>query len=156
MSEEIREKIGASICVSAFFSLTLFFFGPTHLYFTNIVEYSSSFSEICPVLVGLSLLCTLVLTALLAPMKPSLHRKVLSLVFVVSLLLWLQGNVLVWNYGPLDGREIDWSANRVYGLIDGGIWVFLLIISFVAATRIRKIARGASIAFILIQLVSTL
>jgi len=153
---EGRQKVVASICVSSFFGLTLFFFGPTYLYFTNILEYSSSFVQICPFLIGSSLLCILLSTALLASMKSSIHQKALSLIFTVSLLLWLQGNVLVWNYGPLNGTQIDWSANRAYGFIDGAIWILLLASGLLAAKPVSKIAAKTSIAFVLIQLVSTL
>ena len=156
VNKESRERILTSLCVSSFFGLTLFLFGPAHLYFTNIQEYSIPFFKVVPFLLGLSVLCVLLLTALLVSAGPQTHRKAVSLLFVLSLLLWLQGNIFVWNYGPLDGREIDWSANRVRGLIDGGIWVGLIIIAFAAAPRVWKIARGAGIAFLLIQLASLL
>lgn len=155
MTKELGERLRASFIVSSVFSLTLFFFGPTHIYFTNIVEYASPFSKILPLFVGLSVLCALLLT-MLGFLKNPLFEKAIALLFCFSFLLWLQGNVLVWNYGPLDGRQIDWDAGTVYGVIDSAIWAALIILALIMSARVCRIARGASMALILIQLISTL
>ena len=156
VKEESREKIIDSLCVSSLFGLTLFFFGPTQIYFTNILEFTSSFAGLAPFFAGLSALCVLLLTAGTAFLKSSVHRKAVSLLLALSVLLWIQGNVLLWQYGPMDGREIDWSANRLYGLIDGGVWIAMLIFAYRAAPHIARFARRASAAFLIIQLASAL
>lgn len=89
MTKESGERLRTSFIVSSVFSLTLFFFGPTHIYFTNILEYSSSFSRIFPLFVGLSVLCALLLTSL-GFLKNPLFEKAIALLFCFSFLLWLR------------------------------------------------------------------
>jgi len=151
-----QEKLTTSLSAGSLFGFTLFFFGPALLYFTNILEYSSSFSDIAPFLVILSLTVSLLMTLGLIFLKHSIYQRALSFVFFISLLLWFQGNILVWQYGLLDGRDIDWSSKRMYGLIDSGIWIVLIIASFIVAPYIRKMVPRASVSLLVIQLVSTL
>jgi len=153
--DALREKIVTSLCVSAFLAFTLLFFGPTHLYFTNILECSSSAWEVTPLFFVLSLCCTLLLTILLALLRTPIYQRAISFFLFLSFLLWLQGNLLVWDYGLLDGRSIDWDANRVYGLVDNAIWIALLILAVAAAGHTWRIARRASVVFLVVQLFST-
>ena len=46
---------------------------------------------------------------------------VVATLFALAGLVWLQGNILVWDYGPLDGRSISWTVNRSRGFIDAAI-----------------------------------
>jgi len=154
VGKKTSDKAITALCVSSFFCLTLFFFGPAHLYLTNAQEYSSPFSVLCFASVLISVVSILLLMAVLALCRASIFMKAISLMLALSLLLWLQGNILVWDYGPLDGREIDWTATTAYGLIDGGIWIAVLILAFLGAKPVCRIAREVSFAFLLIQLIS--
>jgi hypothetical protein len=87
-------------------------------------------------------------------LKPIVYQKIVSFLFVISFLLWLQGNVFVWNYGVLNGQEINWNSYQIYGFIDGIIWLFFLILAFVKSALISRIARKVSLAFLTIQLIS--
>jgi len=152
----MRERLIHSACIASFFSLTLFLFGPAHLYFTNVTEYSISFPKLLLFLLALSFTSTFLLTVLLALTKPPVCEKALSALFALAFLLWLQGNLLVWNYGLLDGRDIDWNAKARLGVIDSAIWLCVIILSFGAARRVQNLSRKASLVFIVIQIASTL
>jgi hypothetical protein len=141
------------LAVSSFLSFTLFFFGPAHIYFSNIKEFSSSFFNIFPAFLMLSVVCAIILAAVSAFLK-AFFQPVISLLFCCSSLLWLQGNVLVWNYGLLDGREINWSAKGNLGLIDCSIWIILLIAGGIWSGRISKIAPKISLILIFAQILS--
>lgn len=155
VEEELRTKLVRSLCVSSFFGLTLFFFGPLYLYYTNNLEFSSPFLSVCPFFLPPLFLFILFSTVFLFALKISAHQKVISLLLVLSFLLWLQGTIIVWKYGPLDGSAIDWRATVPYGLIDGSIWLIFLGAAFVFSLRIWKIAQRASIALILTQIVAS-
>jgi hypothetical protein len=156
VNEELRQKVITSVCVSSLFGFTIFFFGPAYLYFTNILEFTSSFLEIAPIFLAMSLLCGLLTTMILLALRGSTHEKAAAVVLALSFLLWIQGNIIVWQYGPLDGREIDWGSNWAYGLIDGAIWIGLLIAAFRASAQIHKMAQRAVMVYLLIQIVSTI
>jgi len=103
---------------------------------------------------ALCLLFILLLTATLAFLKDSIHKKAISLLLGLAFLLWLQGNILVWDYGPLDGRDINWSARIFNGLLDSTIWIAILIISYRILPYSSRITRQVSIAFVIIQVIS--
>lgn len=72
--------------------------------------------------------------------------------------MWLQGNILVWKYGLLDGQGINWSNNVWRGWADVTLWAVLLIMAFLLYKQIYKIAGFASIillSLLLVPLVST-
>ncbi len=45
------------------------------------------------------------------------------LLAVLSVLIYLQQNILIWDYGILDGRQIDFAANKHLGYIDIALWL---------------------------------
>jgi hypothetical protein len=153
--DEHDDTIAAAASTALLLALTLFLFGPTYLYFTNILEFSSPFRKLFPLFLGLSVLCSLVLTGGLALLKTASREKAVSLLLTTAFLLWLQGNVLVWQYGPLDGRAIDWSASWAHGVVDSLVWLVFLIAAYFGAGHIYGIAKRAAFAFIIIQMVST-
>jgi len=155
MNAEFRGKCITTLCAASLFSLTVLFFGPSYLYFTNILEFPYLFSDVWYLFASISLLCILVISAVLLPLKSSIHRKAVSLLFAFALLLWLQGNILVWNYGVLDGREIQWNNYKIYGLIDTAVWLVVVTFAFIKSNFIYNLIKKISIGLILIQIVST-
>jgi hypothetical protein len=155
MREKTTNEIIRIIYVSSFFSLTLFFFGPAHLYFYNVLEYHFRFAEISLALLALSFLSFSFAAAILLLLyKSSSHKRAISILFTVSFLLWLQGNLLVWDYGILDGKNIDWGAKFIYGIVDGALWIALLAFAALKPSVIYMVVRKGSIALILIQTIS--
>jgi hypothetical protein len=156
-STDIKEsfplRLFSIIAVAAFFSLTLFFFGPLQIYFTNTVEFTFSLHEILPYLIILSLFVILFISVTLLFLRGSAYEKVFSLVFILSLLLWLQGNLIVWKYGQLK-TDIPWGELWYYGVIDGLIWISFIAFAIRKSDLIKRIAWKISIALILIQLVA--
>ncbi len=145
---------GTLLAVSAFFALTLLFFGPAYIYFTNSLEFNLSFREILPWLLGATFVLCAILTLILRGLGSGLRQKGLALLFVLGLLLWIQGNLLVWDYGPLDGREIHWNAMWLKGLVDSAVWLLFIVLAFKKSAWFVKIARTAAFAFIAIQIIS--
>ena len=62
----------------------------------------------------------LFLLALLVPEK--IRAYLYPLLVLTSVLVYLQQNVLVWDYGFLDGKQIDFQHNNYLGLIDLLFW----------------------------------
>lgn len=154
INKEFHEKIITSSIVALFFSLTFFLFGSSHVFLTNTTEFNFLFSECCYYFILISLLVGLLIAILLLLLRTSVYKKVISLLFILSILLWIQGNILVWNYRLLDGNKINWNIYFVEGLIDSGIWGLFIIIALIKVLFIYKIIRKVSIAFILIQAIS--
>jgi len=154
MNIEFREKLITTLYAASLFSLTLLFFGPSYLYFTNILEFPYLFSDVWYLFASVSLLSILVISAVLLPLKPSVHRKAVSLLFVLAVLLWIQGNILVWKYGVLDGKGIPWNNYKIYGFIDSAVWLLFLSFAFIKSKLVYNIIKKVSLVLILTQIVS--
>ena len=114
---------------------------PAVLYFNNAKEFSINLADLLWVSVPAFLLCMAICAALVWAL-PFLRRpRPVALLFVATLLLWIHGNVLVWQYGPLDGRAIDWSLHRQKGIVDASLWGLALAL---AMWKPRPIVRAAA------------
>lgn len=117
-------KDAAHILLVAFlFSSTASVFAPLQIYLTNRLELALNPLEILMTLVPLFLGILAAITIFLGSLRARRRDTGRSLVFAISVLLWIQGNVFVWDYGLLDGHAIDWSATWLLGLIDGAVWI---------------------------------
>jgi hypothetical protein len=139
------------LAVAVLFSLTLVFFGPARIYFGNAEEFPYGFASLLPYLavlvLAVSALCFLALKAI--PWAAS--EKLLGMLLAVAGLMWLQGNFLVWNYGLLDGHDIEWGRKAYLGLIDTPLWLLLLLLAFRHSTAVKKIARPLAMILIAAQ-----
>ena len=141
------------LIVSIFFSLTIGLFIPTQIYFTNMVEFTFTLAEIFHYLIIGSLSLASAIFLLLIALSGRAHEKSVSVIFIISILIWFQGNVLIWDYGQLNGLLIDWSVLWYRGVIDGALWLALIALSLIKSEYIyKRLLRSASITLILIQL----
>jgi hypothetical protein len=92
-----------------------------------------------------------ILSVLLLFLKGKIHQQAVVLVFAWGLLLWIQGHILVWDYGLLDGREIIWSAYFLNGIIDSAVWVVILGVALCKAPSFYKSIAVASVFLIVVQ-----
>ncbi len=129
----------------------LFLFTGYNVYRTNREEFSIPFHELVRIYVlpALAVFGGLLLLGILLSKKA--HRIYLSLLFVLGLLTWVQGSFLMWDYGVLDARGIDWSKFSWQGFLDLGIWLLLLAAAVALARHFARIAAFSSLLLILLQ-----
>lgn len=149
-----RTKIFPAISVALLVSLTLLFFGPLYIYFNNIQEFGDLFKDIWYFLLVFSLISTLFISIILLLLDGKIHKVAVLLLFAFGCLLWVQGNIMVWNYGVFDGKEIPWNKYAVYGIIDTTIWLGILILSIIKREFIYKLVARISMCLIIIQLIA--
>lgn len=65
-------------------------------------------------------------------------KYLLPMIILVSILVYVQQYILVWDYGVLDGRRIDFSNNKFQGWIDLGIWIFGAVVYIFLREKILK------------------
>jgi len=132
----------------------LFLFGPATIFRGNTSEFSTTFVEILQLYSKPFVLAFLGLTLLSFILPRKLTTKYVAILFALGLLLWLQGNFLVWDYGVLDGNLIKWESYKWQGWVDISLWLLLLVL---ITKYNRNIYRGAVyISLMLIFLQSTL
>jgi len=65
-----------------------------------------------------SLMLLLVAFVVLRRLDPPRQRSAGVIFAGLSLLVWVQSSFLVWHYGALDGRPINWRDYQVVSIVD--------------------------------------
>lgn len=144
-------KILTAVGAGFLLSLTLLFIGPSYLYFTNLLQIPYFYADMVWILAARSVAAGSVVSLLLLVLRARLHQRAAALIFALGLLLWIQGNILVWNYGVLDGREIIWKDYLPNGIIDSAIWIAVLAVALAKAPLLYRHIAWASLALMVIQ-----
>jgi hypothetical protein len=131
----------------------IFFIGPTTIYLGNISEFDVSFLAVLKHYGIPALIIALIFLGIGFLLSRKYLVLYISLIFAIGILLWVQGNFLVWEYGLLDGQGFDWTKNVWRGWVDGTLWIAFLIMACLFHTRIYKAVKIASIAVLSLQLV---
>src|SRR4029450_4083446 len=102
--------------------LQLLLFGPHTIYASNAAEFSAPFwsllVHVAPWIAAIA--ATLALIGVLLPARFFAHYVVLLVTLGVT--VWAQGNLMVGDYGVLNGQEIDWSGNDWRNRYELALW----------------------------------
>jgi hypothetical protein len=136
--------------------LTVFLFTPARIYLGNFMEFASLFPESMLVFLAASLAAIVALLAvvLLLSLSRAAGRIAVSVLCGLAVLAWLQGNILVWDYGVLDGRGIDWNALSRRGIIDVLAWAGVLSFAVVGSRLVYRASRWVCLVLVVVQLAS--
>jgi hypothetical protein len=127
-----------AIGLAAILVLHFLFLMPITLYTGNLEEFAISLPNILKhyALVGVTLIAVL---GLLGAALPQSSFQTYSVILAaICSLLWLQGNILVWDYGLMDGRAIDWAEATWRGWLDSALWIGVLLAAFLFRRRLEK------------------
>jgi len=134
-------------------SVAIFLFGPATIYSGNISEFDVCLFDMLKYYAIPSIILLLALFGIGMVLSGRYLSLFVSFILAIGVLLWIQGNFLVWIQGPLGIVDIDWSKNVWRGWVDTSVWGILLILICFFHKQIYKIALPASIALFSIQLV---
>ena len=144
------ERIISIIPPALLVVLNVFLFLPHSVYERNATE----------ILVPLGLLLTpyivpsiAVMTVISVPaiiLREKFFRVYVAFIFVLGFLIWLQGNILIWNYGLIGKGDINWASHPWRGWVDSFIWISVGLAGAYYFNSVFKLSRFLS--FILIGL----
>lgn len=145
-----------AILAAASLVLTAFLFTPARIFIGNFMEFDSMFHESMLVFLAGSLVLTGFLARVLWAIRgwERAYRLAVSLICALAFLAWLQGTILLWPYGVLDGKDIDWRALARYGLIDTAVWAAVILFAVLRSDLVARAARMLGVALIAAQLAS--
>lgn len=121
-----------------FFAVTVFVFAPLELYMINADELWFDLSAVLPTLLLAGAASALLSALLLVLLPPKVSRVLEVMIYLLTLLLYVQGNYLTINYGALDGSQIEWSAYRVRYIADAAFWVAVIIAGLLMLKHFRQ------------------
>jgi hypothetical protein len=149
-----RYKILQALFVSSCLILLLCFFTPVDIYFNNTKEFGFLFSEIYLYLLLVSVCLIGLLTLILTLIPKPAFERVLSLLLVIIILLWVQGNILDKDYGPLTGSTINWDRWATWGYFEAGVWSILIISAIIFSPFIKKNINKVCVVIILTLIIT--
>ena len=126
-------------------------FGPWTVHATNRVEFLAPFRDLAPPWLGLLALVAGALAALGLLLSARGFRRYVAGLCAAGVLLWLQGNLLVADYGLLDGGGLDLAPHRWRAPLEAGLWVGVLALAVAAARPISRAAPTASALLMALQ-----
>ena len=151
MHDSRRMQAARSIAMGFILAVNIFIFIPLTLYAGNIDEFTVPFSSILDIYLR-PIICFVVFLAVIgALLKAERFPGYLSVLAVISILLWMQADLLVWDYGLLDGRGIDWGKDVWRGWVDLGIWCAFLLFVLFSDDRVAKPVMRAAVAVFCLQ-----
>ncbi len=139
-------------------AFTLFVFAPTEFYMNHVSDFWFGYDQILPVLLMLAVACAALATLVLAVLPRKASTVLEALIFTGGILLYIQGNYLVVNYGTLNGTAIDWSAYRRQMIVDTAVWAAVIAAAIVLAVKLKdrfvKVMRIAAAIVLVTQIVT--
>ncbi len=137
--------------IALFPSSGLCIFAPGTIFLNNENEFDAGLKALLPGLLGLSILMAVVLTSLVLLTRSSFRFRIVGMLFVLGILFWLQGAFLVPDYGELDGRGIKWGSVGLLTSLDLVLWLAALVLAFLLARPVMRVAVFGSVVFIVLQ-----
>lgn len=141
------------IAASALFTLTLIFFTPLNIFYTNISEFNFTGKELLLFLGIITIIVTSLITYISLLFKPSVYKKITVILCILGFLLWLEANILPWKFGAFNGAKIDWASQNIYGYIDNTIWLTAIIMAALSFNVAYKIVKLISLILITTQII---
>jgi len=128
----------------------IFIFGPFTIFQGNTDEFQISFTNLILYFIVPAILMFLILFILGSILRN--NQRYISILLSLGVLIWFQGNILVWKYGLMDGQGINWNQGVFRGIIDGLIWIIIIILAIIFYKKVLKIAKFLSFSLLTIQL----
>jgi hypothetical protein len=147
-------RLKALVAPTLLVVLPLCLFGPHTILAGNAAEFSAPFWALVRPLLFAGAGIALALIAVGLAIPQTLFRAYVSLLFGLGLAIWIQGNFLVADYGPLDGTAIDWGLQSWRNPYEIALWILVPGVCVAAAPHVGSVAPFASGVLLTLQTVA--
>lgn len=110
---------------------------PISAWAQNKSSFNADLSGFSPKFILITIGAALVAGALSFIIPKKALKRATPLAIVACAALLIQQNFLVWNYGVLDGTDLDFSKNNLNGAIDIGLWMAAGLIGWFLTEQVR-------------------
>lgn len=144
-------RSSTALLAAAFPLFALLLYLPATLYFANADQFSLRLRDLVLFFVPAFVISALVAFAVLRALPRVLRGRLVAVAFGFGLALWVQGSLLVWQYGTFDGRAIPWEDFRLNGVMDTPVWLLFFGIALLAPAAAIRIGRIAAAILMTVQ-----
>jgi hypothetical protein len=153
MTKSLMKRLVEVWTIGAIPVLTICVFVPLTLYAGNSSEFEVSYHDVLLTLLPYAIIVIAAIGLLGIFFSDVAYQRFLNIIAALGVLVWLQGNLLVWDYGVLDGQDINWLAGAWRGVLDLGIWCIVILVACSANVRLTSKITIVAAATIAIQCV---
>jgi len=132
------------ITASFLLPFMLFVVSPLSFYFSNVNEVNFTLTDVfLPVLAILivSSLIFFLLQILIVKIK-FVYPVFSGLLLGFALCVWIQSQLMAWDFGPLDGRGVEWSRWSNHAAIECLVWFLMIAVCIYIALFKKKMMSG--------------
>jgi hypothetical protein len=147
-------RLALSLLPPLFLVLNLFLFLPVAVYQGNVEEFHVALKSILLQLLLPAAVLLVILAVAGFALRPGARMRLAAFIFATAVLVWIQGNLLVWRYGVFSGKDIEWGRYAVSGWVDSLIWIGGIALAVFFWKPVSKIAVFGSVVFISLQIAS--
>lgn len=151
MEKAHNKQLWTTFGLALILGANIFYFFPINLYLGNIDEFVYPVFSYFRLLTLFLLVSAILLLLPAMVLKADAGQRYQQFIGTLVLLVWFQGNVLVWEYGLLDGNDINWDSGVWRGLVDSGIWAAAIAVSLLFYKRIGKAVIQLVLALFFLQ-----
>jgi len=141
-----------SLMVSALPVGNLCLFGPAGVYLANATFFAYPLESLLVPLLAASAAATLLLALLLACLPRNWFAGAVVITLALGVLTWIQGNFLLWDYGVLQGGDINWAKGRRWAWLGMLLWGGGLTAAWLWRKQFLPHARTLALAVLFLQL----
>lgn len=145
---------GQLASVLACLGSTILVFSAGQLYFGNAQEFTTPFSTLALSAASLVVALAVLGAGLGRVINGEARSRLVIVLSTLTLLCWVQGTFLMWDYGALDGRPIPWGEMWDRGLLDSAIWIAALAFALSCSLELGPRFLGAACTIVAIQAVA--
>ena len=118
--------------------LPLCLFGPYTIFSGNEAEFSAPFWPLVRPLLwaGAGIALALIAIGLVLPTK--VFGAYVALLFAVGIVIWIQGNFLVADYGAFTGVAIDWTVESWRNPYEIALWIAVPVLGVATAKYVES------------------
>ena len=150
---EVSSRLRAVLFPALLGPSQLLLFGPWTMHTTNRAEFLVPFSTLAPRWIWLLGPIAGVLAALGLLLPPRWFRGFVAVLCAAGVLLWVQGNLLIAEYGLLDGGGLDLASHAWRGPFEVGLWIAVVGLATCFASAVTRAAPSASVLLMSLQAV---
>ena len=154
--DEVWRRMRTTLLPAALGPSQLLLFGPWTVHDTNRREFLLGFWELAPGWLWLLGPVVGALAALGLLLPPRWFTRYVAGLCAVGVLLWSQGNLLLADYGVLDGGGLDLASHAWRTPLEVALWTGVLVLAVAFAGGVTRAAPMASGMLVALQAVALL
>ena len=148
---ELRTRLGTVLFPALLGPSQLLVFGPWTVHATNQSEFLASFWRLAPLWVWLLVPMAGMLAAVGVLLPRRWYSRYVAGLWAGGVMLWIQGNLLLADYGLLTGTGLDLEQHAWRAPLDAVLWIGVLGLAIVFAAFARSVAPTASVLLMVLQ-----